>query len=483
MILGLFRNSLAALGVLLSVSAMAEVSVDTDSLRLQFNGRGDLLRAEACFPACSEHDAKVRLLSAGQGMLVFEAEETEEVQVSRITENSLTTLSFSDLSGAVLRRWQIPDKGWKISVTASAVSKAMLMSGEEFRPLPSSGFGDLLEQTRYLVFDGYSVETIGLDESGDEPGQVDRVSSDWFGFRNRFWTALVLPGSPLSIVPKTGLSVQDANIEIAPTQRDQGLDLELYLGPIEPTALSQSAPELESLMYSGLWFWLRWICQALYYLLNFIAMVVPQWGLAVMVLSVMVGLLMRPLSKIADRLQDQVHEIDGRLAPKLAAIKKTYKGQQQSEKIIAMYKAENVHPLYSLKSLAGVFVVIPVFIGAFDMLAENIHLSGESFLWIADLSHPDAFMQLPFELPFFGGYLNLLPFIMTGFSFIASKMHSHPAMDVAQQRKHSRNLVLMALGFLVLFYTFPAGMVLYWTTNNLISVIKTLWKKRRTGDN
>jgi membrane protein insertase Oxa1/YidC/SpoIIIJ len=68
---------------------------------------------------------------------------------------------------------------------------------------------------------------------------------------------------------------------------------------------------------------------------------------------------------------------------------------------------------------------------------------------------------------------------MTGFTFVASKLHSHPAMDVAQQRKHARNLVLMSLGFLVLFYTFPAGMVLYWTTNNLISVIKTLWKKRK----
>jgi YidC/Oxa1 family membrane protein insertase len=228
---------------------------------------------------------------------------------------------------------------------------------------------------------------------------------------------------------------------------------------------------------------LRWICQALYFLLNAIVMVIPHWGLAVMALSVVVGILMRPLSKIADRLQDQVHETDARLAPTLAAIKKEYKGEQQSEKIIAMYKAEGVHPLYSLKSLAGVFVVIPVFIGAFDMLAENIHLSGESFLWIADMSQPDAFMQLPFQIPFFGGYLNLLPFIMTGFSFIASKMHSHPAMDVAQQRKHSRNLVLMSLGFLVLFYTFPAGMVLYWTTNNLISVIKALWKKRKLGDN
>jgi len=143
-----------------------------------------------------------------------------------------------------------------------------------------------------------------------------------------------------------------------------------------------------------------------------------------------------------------------------------------------MYKEEDVHPLYSMKSLMGVFVVVPVFIGAFDMLAENIHLSGESFLWIADLSHPDALMALPFQLPFFGGNLNLLPFIMTVFSYIASRLHHHPSMDAIQQRKQFRNLVLMSLGFLVLFYTFPAGMVLYWTTNNLISVFKVLGNKK-----
>ncbi len=470
---------MAGLCLLFAASVWADVTVDTQSLRLQFSETGDLLRAEACFPGCSDTASKTRVLSAGQGMLLFDGDLATDLQVSKTSGSATTDLSFSDPSGNVVRRWLIPDQGWKLSVSSLGTHTARLMSGVDFRPLPSSGFGDLLEQTRYLVFDGSSVETIGLDETGP----VTRLSHDWLGFRNRFWTVLARPSSAVSIALQTGEPVQDARVEITASMQEQGIDLDLYLGPIEPSALAHSAPELESLMYSGLWFWLRWICQALYYLLNGIALVVPQWGLAVMVLSVIVGVLMRPLSKIADRLQDQVHEIDGRLAPKLAAIKKEYKGEQQSERIIAMYKQENVHPLYSLKSLAGVFVVIPVFIGAFDMLAENIHLSGESFLWIADLSHQDAFMRLPFELPFFGDYLNLLPFIMTGFSFIASKMHSHPAMDAVQQRKHSRNLVLMSLGFLVLFYTFPAGMVLYWTTNNLISVIKTLWKKRRLRDN
>jgi YidC/Oxa1 family membrane protein insertase len=473
-----FKIWLVVLGLMPSAFAVAQVAVDTESMRLQFSEQGDLLRAEACFPACSGEGAKTRVLSAAAGMLVFENGNTQGLQLQRVYKDATTTLSFSDPTGQVLRRWQIPDKGWLVSVTTAHVESVSLTSGVDFRPTPSSGFGYLLEQSRYLVFDGSSVENIGLDDTE----QPTRKSTGWFGFRNRFWTAMVLPEGTLSITPVTGETVEDAQFDMVAAEGGQGFELDIYLGPIEPRSLSQAASELESLMYSGLWFWLRWICQALYFLLNAIVMIVPQWGLAVMVLSVLVGLLMRPLSNIADRLQNQVHEIDARLAPTLAAIKKNHKGAEQSEKILAMYKEENVHPLYSLKSLMGVFVVIPVFIGAFDMLAENIHLSGESFLWIADLSHPDAFMQLPFSLPFFGGYLNLLPFIMTGFSFVASKLHSHPAMDAAQRRKHARNLVLMSLGFLVLFYTFPAGMVLYWTTNNLISVIKTLWKRRKLGN-
>jgi len=467
-------TSLLISGLVQPLTAAAAISVDTESLQLQFSDQGDLLRVESCFPACSAKRAKTRVLSAESGMFVFEQDNSRHYSLEREREDRATVLAFTDENGRAGPRWQIPDTGWVLSVTTAGAGKATLMSGEDFRPEPSSGFGYLLEQSRYLFFDGSDVDIMGLDESE----LVTREVSGWFGFRNRFWTAMVLPDTVLAVNAVTGEAVEDASVSmLLNMERQQHMDL--YLGPVEPVALNEAASELESLMYSGLWFWLRWICQALYYLLSAIVMIVPQWGLAVMVLSVVVGLLMRPLSKIADRLQDQVHEIDARLAPTLAAIKKDYKGAEQSEKIIAMYKDEGVHPLYSLKSLMGVFVVIPVFIGAFDMLAENIHLSGESFLWIADLSHADAFMALPFSLPFFGGYLNLLPFIMTGFSFIASKLHSHPSMDAAQQRKQSRNLVFMSLGFLILFYTFPAGMVLYWTTNNLISVIKMAWKRRK----
>jgi len=473
---------LVVLGLVQPVSALAEIMVNTQSLRLQFNQQGDLLRTESCFPACTAGDAKTRVLSAQRGMLIFEQQDLPQLQLERTEVDATTVLSFFDDGGRLVRRWQIPDQGWMVAVAAPGARKAVLLSGEQFRPAPSSGFGYLLEQSRYLFFDGYKTDVTGVEAVGlDETEQTTRDSSGWFGFRNRFWTAMLLADATLSLIPVTGESVEDALITMQSDSQNQ-LRMALYLGPVEPVALSQAAPELENLMYSGLWFWLRWISQAFYYLLSGIVMVVPQWGPAIMVLALLISVLMLPLSRIADRLQGQVQEIEARITPLLSTIKKNYKGAEQSEKILAMYKDQGVHPLYSLKSLLGVFVVIPVFIGAFDMLAENIHLSGESFLWIADLSQPDAFMALPLSLPFFGGTLNLLPFIMTGFSFIASKLHAHPAMDAAQQRKQARNLIFMSLGFLVLFYTFPAGMVLYWTTNNLISVAKMLWKRRKVGN-
>jgi len=286
---------------------------------------------------------------------------------------------------------------------------------------------------------------------------------------------MALPPEPVAAQLASADARQDAEITVG-----SGLagTWSFYLGPIEPRVLKGADAELPRLMYAGLWFWLRWICLGLFHLLAGIKLLVPSWGIAIMLMSLTVNILMLPLSRIADRFQQQVNETEARLAPELHRIKKNFKGEEQAARILALYKTERVHPLYSLKSLMGVAVVIPVFIGAFDMLAENIHLLNTRFLWIADLSHPDDLFHLPFRLPFFGSEFNLLPFLMTGLSFIASMLHKPLALDAELRGKQVRNMLLLAVAFFVLFYTFPAGMVLYWTTNNLISVIKSLWARR-----
>ncbi|MDX1379926.1 MAG: membrane protein insertase YidC [Xanthomonadales bacterium] len=458
----LFAISVCAAGPALAHDVIEELA----DASYRFSPTGDLISVTACHEDCTQ---RRQVITAPDGLVRFDQQDGRWTTQRNIRRGGIE-LRFMDTSERYQRIWLIPNNGGALRLETG--SGFRMAAGPEFRGPPAPGFGRWLERVRYVHFEDDEVEAIELDEPG-----VHRLNAaNWFGFRNRFWVALARPELPVTAYAETSAYRESAEVRVPrdPTVRQW----RFYFGPMAPERLRIVDEGLLDLLYSSLWFWLRWICFGLANLLAAIHSVVPVWGVAIMLLSVAVSLLMWPLTRIADVLQDQVNVTEARLAPALADIKRRYKGAEQAEATLALYKAAGVHPLYSLKSLAGIALVLPVFIGAFDMLAENIHLAGVSFLWIEDLARPDAVYRLPFTIPFFGGYLNALPLVMTGLSITAAALHQPPALELHLRRRKLRNLLLMALAFLVLFYTFPAGMVLYWTTNNLVSVIKGLWKLR-----
>src|SRR5262249_58104234 len=105
--------------------------------------------------------------------------------------------------------------------------------------------------------------------------------------------------------------------------------------------------------------------------------------------------------------------------------KAEHRGEEQARRLMALYREEHVHPFYTVKSLVGVLIQLPVFVAVFDMLADDFDLLRVPFLWIHDLSRPDELLALPGCLPFFGCYLNLLPFLISGISMVAAlRFHS-----------------------------------------------------------
>ena len=447
----------------------AATTLETSHLRLTFDASGNLSTAIACFPACTGERVRVQQF-ASESVIAVEGGGPAPAARSDQRRDVHHELRFTRPGGVSLT-WKIPESGYRIGLELTGADALLMRSGEPFRPRPAAGFGNWLEQIRYLAIEGGDVTQTGLDDDEAEESEV----GGWLGFRNRYWTLMAQPPNPVEVRLATGEGQQDAEVRV---HNPAAGEWSIYLGPAEPVVLKKADPALQKVLYAGLWFWLRWICLGLFHLLAAIQQFIPAWGLAIMALSLAVNVLMLPLSRLADRFQQEVNEIEARLTPELQHIKKHFKGEEQAAKIIALYKTERVHPLYSLKSLVGVAIVIPVFIGAFDMLAENIHLLNTGFLWIADLSRPDDLFNLPFRLPFFGAEFNLLPFLMTGLSFVASLLHKPLALNAELRHRQVRNMILLALAFFVLFYTFPAGMVLYWTTNNLISVIKSLWARR-----
>lgn len=478
------------------------MEVVTETLRLGFSPEGAApVRWIACEPSCdSEAGRPVRsvvfgdlsqtpqaglVLSGAAGTMAdlgrlsysLHAEETDRARVLRFVSEPLPN------GMRVEKRFEIAKRGYRVDLTvrllgepASALAgdaslELTLRSGEGMSPPPSSGFAAVLERIKAVYTTPGGVERL-------EPGDGERRSADleaqqWAGVRNRFWALLARPSTPgtVRLPPLDAENGQSIVLRSEPLPlHDLTVRYSFYSGPVEYDALRER--ELTPLLFAGLWFWLRALSFGLLFLLSRIDTLVGNPGVAILLLALTVKILLYPLTRIADRWQCQVNREQSLLQPHLDAIKARYKGEEQTREIIELYRQHGIHPLHTLKSLFGFLIQIPVFIGVFDMLAENFALQGVSFLWIDDLALPDRLAALPFSVPFFGGHLNLLPFLMTGIALLAAVFFDAPTLTPELQKRQRRNLYLMAALFFVLFYTFPAGMVLYWTSTNLVQFAK-----------
>jgi len=341
-------------------------------------------------------------------------------------------------------------------------------AGEAFIPESLPGFGSIYTRVRAVQLTDQGQESL-LDEQ--TAATLTLAAGDWGGIRQRFWAMLVSSDSEPTQLAVSSIAENQPRVVFMPAT---GATMQLYAGPVDWHRLGRVDPVLREMLFAALWDWLRWLCVGMLVLLGWLQSLVGNSGLTVILLSLSVKILMYPLTRIADAWQAEVNRTQALLQPKLDAIKREYRGEEAHNRVLQVYKEHGVHPMYSLRSLAGFLIQIPIFIAAFDMLGENFALHEARFLWIDDLARPDRILPLGFVLPFFGGQLNLLPFLMTGFTLLASMLQAQPDLTPALERQQQLKLSLMAAAFFVLFYTFPAGMVLYWTTNNVLHLLKIL---------
>ena len=139
---------------------------------------------------------------------------------------------------------------------------------------------------------------------------------------------------------------------------------------------------------------------------------------------------------------------------------------------MAAHKELGVSPFYTLRPMLGSFIHIPIMIAIFNALGEMPQFAGQSFLWIKDLAYPDAIIQLLFTIPMFGDSINLLPFLMTIITVYSVIVFQNKYASEAEVKRQKRNLYFMAFAFFVLFYSFPAVMVLYWSLVNILQIIQ-----------
>ncbi|MBO6164609.1 MAG: membrane protein insertase YidC [Lachnospiraceae bacterium] len=189
-------------------------------------------------------------------------------------------------------------------------------------------------------------------------------------------------------------------------------------------------------------------------------------GLSIVGVSLVVNFLILPLYRRADVMQEAERNKQESMKHWVDHIKKTFKGDEQYMMLQTYYRQQDYHPLHALKSSISLLLQIPFFIAAYRFLSDLALLEGASFLFIRDLSQPDALFTI-------GGFtVNILPILMTVINLISGAIYSRgfPLSSKIQQ-------YVLTILFLVLLYDRPAGLVMYWTLNNVFSLVKNIFYK------
>jgi YidC/Oxa1 family membrane protein insertase len=218
----------------------------------------------------------------------------------------------------------------------------------------------------------------------------------------------------------------------------------LYAGPQEPNKLAKLAPGLELTVEYG---WLTILAVPLFWVRSWFHRWVGNWGVAIILLTVVIKLLFYPLSEASYRSMAKMRV----LAPKLQKLKDQYANDRQrlQQAMMELYKTEKINPL---GGCLPIVVQIPVFIALYWVLLASVELRHAPFaLWIVDLSAPDPWY--------------VLPVLMGATMIIQTRLNPEPPDPV-----QAKVMKIMPIAFSVFFFFFPAGLVLYWLVNNVLSI-------------
>jgi len=229
---------------------------------------------------------------------------------------------------------------------------------------------------------------------------------------------------------------------------------QFYAGPKDQKKLGLIAPNLNMTVdYGFLW----WLAEPLFSLLDWLHGMVNNWGVAIILLTLLVKLVLFPLSAASYKSMANMR----RVQPKMKRLQERYADDRQklSQEMMSFYKKEKVNPLGGCLPM---LLPMPIFIALYWVLFESVELrQAPFFLWINDLAAMD---------PFF-----ILPLLMGGSMFLTQMMS--PAVGDPMQVKMMKMMPIM---FTVLFLFFPAGLVLYWLVNNVLGVAQQYYVIRKT---
>lgn len=307
----------------------------------------------------------------------------------------------------------------------------------------------------------------GLKRPLQEKGRLN-----WAALKNRYFAFIIKPFfdiNSFTAVPANSnlrLFLNRQSIRLDPGEKKADKYL-FYAGPLDEKALKTLGHGMDKLIDYGFF---APVSKILLSILEFFHGLVHNWGIAIILLTITVNLILFPLTFKSFASMQQMKKIQ----PHLQKLKEMHKDNPQklNKETMELYKKYNVNPLGGCLPL---LLQMPIFIALYQGLIHSIRLKGAHFLWIKDLASPDAIVKMSSPLPLIGKNINLLPLLMIGAMFFqqkTSQINTGTEISAQQQQQQKTMMLLMPLLFGVFFYKMPSGLVLYWLTNTVLMTVE-----------
>lgn len=325
---------------------------------------------------------------------------------------------------------------------------------------------------------------VNWDETVEAPGGVRFGGKGWLGFSDKYWlTALIADPATVADGSFRGSAGErhQADLSTAPLVAGPGQVAMrasmLFAGAKEVAVLQRIENRFEIAAFDNAidWGWFWFIAKPIFHLLDWLFGAIGNFGVAIMLLTLIVRLILFPVASKQFQAMNKMRV----LAPKLKALQERYKEDKEGlqREMMAFYKAEKVNPV---SGCLPIFLQMPIFFALYKVLLLTIEMRHQPFvLWIRDLSAADPltplnlFGLLPFTPPHIIA-IGVLPIIM-GVTMWGQQKLNPAATDPVQRQIFA----LMPWVFMFVMAPFAAGLVIYWTTNNTLSILQQLWLARK----
>ena len=312
---------------------------------------------------------------------------------------------------------------------------------------------------------------LGIGASNPKDVIAEAARIEWSSVKNQFFASVLSSGTiannvfvypveaPSDVINQPGrLGISGSvgyELGTLTAGESKSLDFQYFVGPKEFKRLQAMGNEQDLVMQFGFLGFFSKLLLAFMYLIH---SVVPSWGWSIVIMTICIKLLFWPLTAKASRSQKRMASIQG----PMAELKEKHKDnpQKMQQETLKLFKEHQVNPVAGCLPM---LIQMPIFLGLFYMLRTASELRFESFLWVSDLSLPDTQFVV-------GGFpINILPMIMGVTMFLQmSMMPVSPTADPMQQKIFK----FLPFIFLIFLYNFSSGLVLYWTVQNILTIIQ-----------